>query len=98
MLSNRPPITSLMAGLLLGTAGVIKLNPDSVMAIIIAASCALLCMTRTSEKKVFIFLAGGFAVALIDFVLLTNASLVETLAYIAAISLTTFYLTDTLSK
>lgn len=87
-----------MAGLLLGTAGAIKLNPDSVMAIIIVACCALLCMTRTSEKKVFIFLAGGFAVALIDFVLYTNASLVETLAYIATISLTTFYLTDTLSK
>lgn len=98
MLANRQPIVSLITGILLGAAGAIKLAPDSVLVVLIISTCGLLCFTKTSERKVLMFLAGGFATALIDFVIYSQSSLVEMLAYIAAIVLSTFYLTDSLSK
>ncbi len=98
MLANRHPISSLIAGVLLGVSVALKYQADTVMAVAIVSACALMVLTKTSEKKVLIFLAGGFATSIIDLVIYSQSSVVESAAYIAVTVLSTIYLTEILSK
>lgn len=98
MLANRPPASSLIAGALFGLAAALKFAPDTVLALLIASSCALVCLTNTSEKKIIIFLAAGSSAAIIDFILYCHQPIALTLAYIAATVTATLYLTEVLSK
>lgn len=98
MLSKRPEISSLISGLMIGASALIITTPNITIALTMALSCALLCLTATSEKKVFIFLAGGVSVGLIGLTFIMLNSLIEQMAITAAIALATFYISEILSK
>lgn len=98
MLSKRPEISSLITGFMVGIASLIISTPDIAIAITMACTCALVLMTDTSEKKAFIFLAGGVAVALISFSFAQLSTVIEASAATAIILAATFYISEVLSK
>lgn len=98
MLSKRPELSSMLAGALIAGASLIVTSPDIVFAVIMACSSALLCLSKASEKKVLIFIAGGAAVGMIGFVFISLNSIINKLAVSAAIAAITCYISNSLSK
>lgn len=98
MLSKRPELSSLLAGVLIGGASLIVTSPDIVFAVIMACSTALLCLSHASEKKVLIFIAGGASVGLIGFTFIALDSIINELAVSVAIAAITYYLSDAACK